>query len=92
MSQLNYKIGAKSTRNERKRGRPALSEIRTPKSNNLSPYFIKMFIVLLTNQKDYGLICHRGGKKGSVVVFVIIVLSAGKPQIAVGDKVARQTR
>ena len=31
-----------------------LGEGKTPKPNNLSPYLIKMLVVLLINQKDYG--------------------------------------
>jgi hypothetical protein len=31
---------------------------------NQHPYLIKMLIVLLTNRKDYGLICRRGEKRG----------------------------
>jgi hypothetical protein len=36
--------------------------------------------------------CGHRGEKGSRVVFVIIVLSADKLPLALGDKVARQTR
>jgi hypothetical protein len=52
----------------------SFSEGNTPKPNNLSPYLIKMLVVLLISQKDYGTACRAN--QGRVILRVGHILKA----------------